>query len=926
MDGLPGNVVRCIVLHLSPAGRVALACTSKALSALVSPFDCALLRFEELLAQHASTLTIVGPNADMHLSYRDPIADYEISAFTWVSIIYCCAKQRNWTQALAQRHQLPLEVFKWLEKMAALWAFNGGRAAGLNFSAELRTVCLQHLAQVGFKRALSMYDLYFNFPNVSPASGSARTFGISKLCAWFFQTVTVAGPPPNSFPYYDDVRVKIRSVRTGSKYTGGERTMDLHIQYFRPFQRSTWIPFLRSHFHYIPLNDDTYTTPQSFPLRDEALMIMAPAAVLWALNRQEIDNLKENRRLSAGAFFISTKFRDKEWVIQAEMEALEQEFPFRCYKCNSTDGAPDRVTVFGLRKARLEWKWSSPRPKESKFLRYRIDVPTNHNALRSRRFDFSDAITVGKCLFISTASIKRVGSFPQHQYMSQVDSANSIAQLVRCSRRIKSVVESHLPLFTSAKRALASLSTFVVLNSNVSMFDETVLAKMAAIRDTLSYARAGFINPVPCTNRTRCVALDGKLQAWRGVQTRIVRAKGQQSLFIGRFTNDEKFRVWTFFLATPDLSKVYKWLDIFLPCGRDRIDGPDWRDVDMSVQPHVLLAPDFGFTTFDSALGAFKRAFPLIPRRKVSCKARLASQHGFISDIGGAEREAAGIWLPVFVPPDVTQFGALVENAPKLPLSSQLAKAAFAQMARVAMTASANINLLEISEMFFAVGQEQIDSVMPGAKIWVARNVRYTDSFVNYGKSYDPDDPPFNIRGRQHQTWNFLGVRSRFSLKSQDGATFDCHFLGEQDKLYVTNGKSAGGPLLMQTWRYESPRFNRATLVDLQDALGLQRWDSVHFATLLYVLCFAVAAYEIKKTAEKVVRGPAWNLFEKLSGSITLCDDEELQKTDMYDLPRSIAPFYYDSCEPDDADFGGRDTVATDEENERDDPVTRFVR
>ncbi|KAJ3166988.1 hypothetical protein HDU87_001896 [Geranomyces variabilis] len=161
-------------------------------------------RLRLLLETHASVLALANvSDSDLHLDFRQPLTPTELPAFTWLSIIYLCSKQRSWQPAHEQRAKFPPPVWQWVEELAILDApqTKDHEDAALSVFAELRNVCLSWIAPVGLRRAASVWNAaltHQNYEKFPMSDDLLRT-------AW----LTIRGPAPGDFQYKDEVRLEL---------------------------------------------------------------------------------------------------------------------------------------------------------------------------------------------------------------------------------------------------------------------------------------------------------------------------------------------------------------------------------------------------------------------------------------------------------------------------------------------------------------------------------------------------------------------------------------------------------------------------------------------------------------------------------------------------------------------------------------------
>ncbi|KAJ3166069.1 hypothetical protein HDU88_003614 [Geranomyces variabilis] len=159
-----------------------------------------------LLEVHASVLRLENiSDSDLHLDFREPLTPTELPAFTWLSIVYLCSKQRSWQPAHDERDKLPLPVWQWIEELAYLSAQQGNEDAALNVFAELRNVCLTWIAPVGLRRAASIWKAVFqrHYYDVNESVSDERLRN-----TWF----VVRGPAVKDFQYKDEVRLELDPI------------------------------------------------------------------------------------------------------------------------------------------------------------------------------------------------------------------------------------------------------------------------------------------------------------------------------------------------------------------------------------------------------------------------------------------------------------------------------------------------------------------------------------------------------------------------------------------------------------------------------------------------------------------------------------------------------------------------------------------
>ncbi|KAJ3144281.1 hypothetical protein HDU89_008608 [Geranomyces variabilis] len=166
------------------------------------------LQLEQLLETHAAALSL--DNANVHLSYNDPITPDELPAFTWLSILYACTKERCLDPARGLEGQFPSAVWDWVEALATELEPSDSDARARAVFAELRTVCVSWIGRVGLRRALSIWDLFcWEGDEAFFKQTGLRNMSELDTRRWLFDTVQIYGPNPDSFPYPEEVRLEI---------------------------------------------------------------------------------------------------------------------------------------------------------------------------------------------------------------------------------------------------------------------------------------------------------------------------------------------------------------------------------------------------------------------------------------------------------------------------------------------------------------------------------------------------------------------------------------------------------------------------------------------------------------------------------------------------------------------------------------------
>ncbi|KAJ3165186.1 hypothetical protein HDU88_004267 [Geranomyces variabilis] len=249
------------------------------------------LQLEHLLEKDAATLTL--NNADLNVSFKDPMTAEELPAFTWLSILYACTKLHSIDAAKAKQSRFPPAVWEWMQGFVAqLKSDSEARAV----FAGLRSVCVRWIGRVGLRRAFSLWDYLcwegdqYDFEKVA-----LRNMSDADAKRWLLDTVNIYGPPQDSFPYPEEVRMEI--IHDARDFNS-RRVLHLFQPFICGSETKTWIAEE-------PGYKPRYNPYKNFDNGTRELFFVLPIAVTWAIEAARSIQDKghaEKLRLPKGRF------------------------------------------------------------------------------------------------------------------------------------------------------------------------------------------------------------------------------------------------------------------------------------------------------------------------------------------------------------------------------------------------------------------------------------------------------------------------------------------------------------------------------------------------------------------------------------------------------------------------------------------------
>ncbi|KAJ3132810.1 hypothetical protein HDU90_006700 [Geranomyces variabilis] len=291
------------------------------------------LQLEHLLEKDAATLAL--NNANLNVSFKDPMTAEELPAFTWLSILYACTKSRSIDAAKAKQSRFPPAVWEWMQGLVAqLKSDSEARAV----FAGLRGVCVRWIGRVGLRRAFSLWDY---------------------LC-W-------------EGDQYDFEKVALRNMSDAD----AKRWLLDHYT-------KTWIAEE-------PGYKPRYNPYKNFDNGTRELFFVLPIAVTWAIEaaRSIQDNgHAEKLRLPKGRFPFPPTADSRSFhrsvqtdpPFRAQCIIIEKQNPLTCRVCKSADNsAKDSRQRDWLRVARVENYVHMDQENPHYFLRYERPVVSLSN-------------------------------------------------------------------------------------------------------------------------------------------------------------------------------------------------------------------------------------------------------------------------------------------------------------------------------------------------------------------------------------------------------------------------------------------------------------------------------------------------------------------------------------------------------------------
>ncbi|KAJ3131717.1 hypothetical protein HDU90_008099 [Geranomyces variabilis] len=877
------------------------------------------LQLEQLLETHAAALSL--DNANVHLSYNDPITPDELPAFTWLSILYACTKERCLDPVRGLEGRFPSAVWDWVKALATELEPSSSDARARAVFAELRTVCVSWIGRVGLRRALSIWDLFcWNGDEAFFKQTGLRNMSELDTRRWLLDTVQIYGPNPDSFPYPEEVRLEIvHSKQLPNNSTDIESRR--RLQLFQPFthgsETMTWI----AHERYPPMPsyiwkyDRQYYRPyKGYDIGSQEMFFVLPIAVTWAIGAALLIQRHGTSGvvpLPRGRFPFPPNKRDRgnyyqiaEPPFRAQCIMIEKKNPLVCQVCNSADNSSlnydERVRLWAMR-VQSEIFTHELEDNLHIFLRcYACWATAVHFDCWTRSNNLSLALGDEEMTFVAfhcqscaaarspQATLAQLPDVPLMNVVNRLDLPGNCKALVMSSRSTARRIPQLVPFYGSTLRMLKGLETFFrteLPQPNPSGSKDDLVRQLVAARDSINFLAAQAWERRPETKNTpmrclgriwQCYLVDHEGTAPCTETTVVKITDGPSGLPIIRRREDADFD-----MGPTEATIVYLAIrgnDVF-PCFRrsahpnDTEGGKPYYDV--TDHPFAAdLHSRLGLETMSDVFDMFKTAFPGFPRTKLIAQG--ASPGTTCAPLSPQMRELYEIHIPVAVPQVLL---GCFENStrPRAPLAElprfywQMIRAANLGAERLVRVLDATAKLSALPEMFLAAHGHELQSVLPGAYQWVVHSIHYTKAHLQmFNFNFDDNEHHPWTRERswlpsQHHPWT---AEIRFTICSNGHEEKFTHHSGytnrrppgEEPRPQDDYGYLRGA--LRTEWEPSVFRVERDGLMQLMTALDVdQRWRPADFALLLHAISVCPMSLTVAATSDELRRGPGWARF-----------------------------------------------------------------